>query len=74
MTTNKRRHLKSDYGPSLPTRGKVQREISSHLTGQGRPKVAYLSESSAQARAAELGMHGAYRCVTCGLWHVGRLR
>jgi hypothetical protein len=58
---------------------KVDSGKSSHVNHQGRAKVAHLSETYAQAAAEREGERvgrtpQVYRCVSCGLWHLGKLR
>lgn len=75
---------------SIPSLGAKQRahqpsplvrEVGSHRTRFGRPKVTYLSEERAQKVAAEYTARHpgkppvtVYRCGTCGGFHVGNPR
>lgn len=64
--------------PKHHARRAVYRAPQSHVGRYGKPKVSYLTEASARAKADELNAsrpreHPAtvYRCPTCGAWHVG---
>jgi hypothetical protein len=60
-------------------RALIQRESFSHTNYTGRPKVAFVTETSASAaaerRQREIGLVTVtYRCNACGLFHLGSER
>jgi hypothetical protein len=66
------------FGPrdNRRPRAKIQRPASAHTTRTGKPKTGYLTLERAQAVATRPGLRAGavlqpYRCLECGLWHVG---
>ncbi|MGC8511164.1 MAG: hypothetical protein ACP5PB_09885 [Acidimicrobiales bacterium] len=57
----------------------LRRGPGAHTTARGQPKVAYPTRADAEAHAHQLARRGgvamsAYRCPTCGQWHVGHTK
>jgi uncharacterized membrane protein len=65
------------YGDKNRSSGtSLHRGAHAHTTRNGRPKKAYATRDEAQAQAQLLTKRngapmGAYKCGTCGKWHVG---
>jgi hypothetical protein len=58
-------------------KAKIRRLASAHTTHTGKPKTGYLTLERAQEVATRPGLRAKavlrpYRCVECGLWHVGK--
>ena len=55
----------------------ARRRLRSHLTKEGRRKIAYPHEQAAERTAARMRRElansriGSYRCKVCPFWHVG---
>jgi hypothetical protein len=53
----------------------LKRGASAHTTRNGRPKKSYASREEAERQArsssARDGTMSAYKCGTCGKWHIG---
>ena len=54
----------------------LRRGPRAHTTSRGRPKKGYPTREQALAQAEVLATRdgsrmGAYRCDTCGKWHIG---
>ena len=53
----------------------LRRGPRTHISANGRAKVAYATREEALAQARRLGRDGSsmnvYRCDTCAHWHVG---
>lgn len=69
---------KKQFGPKVSghMKPKVERDQGAHVTNRGKPKTGYLTSARALEVVdkidTESGVRLAiYRCVECGLWHVG---
>ncbi|NNN01488.1 MAG: hypothetical protein HKL86_06630 [Acidimicrobiaceae bacterium] len=54
----------------------LRRRPHSHVTANGRAKIAYPSREDAQVQARKMEVRdgvqmGVYRCDTCAKWHIG---
>jgi hypothetical protein len=67
------------FGPryNRQPKAKIQRHASTHTTYTGKPKTGYLTLERAQEVANRPRLRAGavlrpYRCIECGLWHIGK--
>lgn len=65
------------YGDRQRNKGtSLKRSVRAHTTARGQPKTGFATRDDALASARSMADRGreplsAYRCDTCGKWHLG---
>ncbi|MGH3732706.1 MAG: hypothetical protein ACRDVC_04930 [Acidimicrobiales bacterium] len=67
----------SHHGDRRRSKGtSLRREVRAHTTSRGQPKKSFATREDALSSAHSMSIRGggslsAYRCDTCGKWHLG---